>query len=273
MTVSAPDFEYIRKYIYDRSRIVLDPGKEYLVESRLNPILQERGWATMTDLVHALQSEPPNGLHHRVVEAMTTNETSFMRDLHPFDTLKRIVLPDFIQKRSTERALNMWCAASSSGQEPYSILMVMFESFPTLRDWALRFVATDIHQDMLKRTRDGRYSQLEVNRGLPAPFLIRYFQKIGIEWQVREELRRHLDLRQVNLAQSWPAMQPMDIVFMRNVLIYFDADTKRDIFRRLAMLLKPDGYLFLGGSETTFGLSDRFERLPNASAGVYRLRR
>jgi len=180
-------------------------------------------------------------------------------------------LPELIKRRAKLRQLNIWCAAASSGQEPYTILMLLRENFPELFTWKLNFIATDISQEMLERCREGCYSQLEVNRGMPAPLLVKYFQKVGNEWQIKEELRRMIELRQMNLAQAWPILQAMDIIFMRNVLIYFDIETKKAILARVRKTLKPDGYLFLGGAETTLNLDDSFKRVQSDKTAYYQI--
>jgi len=226
----------------------------------------------LQDLVARLRAQPFNGLHQKVVEAMTTNETSFFRDVHPFEALKKAVLPELIKKRATERKLNMWCAASSSGQEPYTMAMILREHFPTLANWTVRFIASDISMEMLERARAGRYSQLELNRGMPAPLLVKYFQRQGMEWQIKEDLRRMVEFRQMNLADTWPSLPEMDLVFMRNVLIYFDVPTKKEILGKVRRLLRPDGYLFLGIAETTLNLDGAFERVQFDKSGCYRLR-
>lgn len=272
MALHPNDFDYIRDLVLKRSAIVLDAGKEYLIEARLTPLARQEGLASLAELIAQLRAQSFNGLHWKVVEAMTTNETSFFRDLYPFEALKKTVLPDLLAKRATERKLHLWCAASSSGQEPYTVLMLLREHFPALATWTVRFIASDLSQEILERARAGRYSQLEVNRGLPAPLLVKYFQKQGIEWQVKEDLRRALELLQVNLAAGWPAWPPMDIIMMRNVLIYFDVATKKAILGKIRRVLRPDGYLFLGAAETTLNLDDAFERIDFARSGCYRLR-
>ncbi|MGE0679666.1 MAG: protein-glutamate O-methyltransferase CheR [Candidatus Binatia bacterium] len=272
MSLNNADFEYITKLVRDRSAIVLEAGKEYLVESRLLPIVRSEGCTSFADLVVRLRSPSANGLLKRVVEAMTTNETSFFRDLHPFEVLKKTLLPELAAKRESERRLNLWCAASSSGQEPYSIALLLREHFPLLANWTVRFMATDLSVEMVERARAGRYSQLEVNRGMPAPLLVKYFQRHGVEWQVKEELRKTVEFRQMNLLDAWAALPEMDVIFMRNVLIYFDVPTKKAILAKVRRLLRPDGYLFLGAAETTLNLDDGFERVQFDKAGCYRLR-
>lgn len=220
-----------------------------------------------------MRSSPANGLHHKVVEAMTTNETSFFRDLYPFDALWKVVIPELLAEHAASRQLNIWCAAASSGQEPYTIAMVLREHFPELATWSVQFLATDLSRQMLVRAREGRFGQLEVNRGLPAPMLLKYFEKKGMEWQVRSELREMIEFREWNLIEPWRPLPLMDIVFLRNVLIYFDVETKRSILAKMVRVLRPGGFLFLGGAETTINLGDDFERLPFERSGCYRLKR
>jgi chemotaxis protein methyltransferase CheR len=274
MPISAAEFDYVRTLIRDRAGIALESGKEYLVESRLDPLARQEGFPTLTHFIASLKSSPFSGnLHHKVVQAMTTNETSFFRDVRPFEVLKSVVLPDLIAKRGAQRALNFWCAASSTGQEPYTIAMVMREAVPTiLSTWNFRFIATDISTEVLARAIQGRYSQLEVNRGLPATFLVKYFQQEGNEWQIKADLRRMVEFREINLTEPWSTLPPMDIIFMRNVLIYFSIETKKGILAKVRQLLKPGGFLFLGSSETTLNLDDGFEPVPTDRTACYRLR-
>ncbi len=256
MPISDADFQYIRNLIYKSAAIVLEDGKAYLVESRLQPVARRHGFASLNEMIAKTRHESLNGMQWNIVEAMTTNETYFFRDVHPFEMLRGSILPELIKRRAAQRQLNLWCAAASSGQEPYTIAMILREYFPELSTWKINFLASDVSKEMLARCREGCYSQLEVNRGMPAPLLVKYFQKIGMEWQIKEELRRMIDWRQINLAQPWPALPVMDIIFMRNVLIYFDLQTKKGIMGRVSKLLKPDGYLLLGGAETTLNIDD-----------------
>lgn len=272
MPLNSADFDYICKLVRDRSAIVLDAGKEYLVESRLLPLARSEGCASLQELTLRLRTQSANGLQQKVVEAMTTNETSFFRDLHPFEVLKKTLLPELMGKRERERKLNFWCGASSSGQEPYTVAIMLREHFPTLANWSFRFLATDLSVEMVERARAGRYSQLEVNRGMPAPFLVKYFQRHGVEWHVKDELRKMIEFRAMNLVESWGAMPEMDVIFLRNVLIYFDVPTKKAILGKIRRILRPDGYLFLGAAETTLNLDDGFERMQFDKAGCYRLR-
>jgi chemotaxis protein methyltransferase CheR len=271
VAISDTDFSYVRDLIYRQAAIVLEKEKSYLVEARLSPLLRKHGFRSLTEMIAQMRRQPNNGLRFDVVEAMTTNETSFFRDIHPFELLKKKVLPDLIKRRAALRQLNIWCAAASSGQEPYTILLLLRENFPELSAWKVNFLATDISKEMLDRCREGCYSQLEVNRGLPAPLLVKYFQKIGTEWQITEKLRRLIDFRQLNLAQPWPVLPAMDVILMRNVLIYFDVETKKTILARVRKTLKPDGYFFLGGAETTLNLDDSFKRVQVDKTAYYQI--
>jgi len=273
MAISDADFRYIRDFVYKSAAIVLDDGKGYLIESRLQPLAKRSGFASVDAMIAQLRAQTQNGLHWNVVEAMTTNETYFFRDVHPLEMLKKTVFPDLIKRREKERQLNIWCAAASSGQEIYTILIILKESFPWLSSWKLNVIATDISKEMIERGREGCYTQLEVNRGLPASLLIKYFQKIGIQWQIKEELRRMVQFKEMNLAHPWPIIYPMDLVLMRNVLIYFDLQTKKEIFGRLRKVLRPDGCLVLGGAETPMGIDDAFQRVAVEKGSYYQAQR
>lgn len=271
MPVSNSDFNYIRELVFERSAIVLEEGKEYLVESHIGPVAKTEGFETIERLVEALRKNTHNGLQTKVIEALTTNETSFYRDIHPFETLKNIILPDLIKSREDTKELNIWCAASSSGQEPYSIAMLIQENFPALLNWKINFIASDISEEMLDRCRSGKYSQLEVNRGLPASHLIKYFKKDGPAWIIKKEIRERIQFQYVNLSHELPYLPKMDIVFLRNVLIYFDIEMKKKVLKQLKSVLKPDGYLFLGGAETTLNLDTSYSRMGVKYSGCYRL--
>lgn len=267
--LSTADFDYFRGLVKDRSAIVLEPGKEYLVESRLSPIMRQQGYKTLGEVINALRQRKP-GLEEKVVDAMTTNETSWFRDIHPFDAFRTVLIPELIEKRRSQRELTFWCAAASSGQEPYSLCMIMREHFPELASWRVKFVATDISPSMLERCRQARYSQLEVNRGLPASYLVKYFERSGAEWQVKSDIRNMVEFKLLNLAESWPMMAAQfDVVFIRNVLIYFDRDTKRKILQGIKRVLRPDGVLMLGSSETTFNIDDSWTSRPLGKTIVY----
>jgi chemotaxis protein methyltransferase CheR len=271
MTIAAASYAYVRELVHRRSAIYLEDGKEYLVESRLQPIVQASGEHTLDRLVSRLRSSPEGSLHAQVVEAMTTNETSWFRDRHPYDALESVILPDLLACRARERRLTVWSAATASGQEAYSIAMVLHERLAAHPGWDLRVLASDLSEQMVRRTRAGRYSQLEINRGLPAARLVRHFSRAGTEWQVNEPLRRLVEVRQLNLAAPFPPLPPIDVTFLRNVLIYFRVDSRRQILQRVRQVLRPGGYLVLGAAETTLDV-DAFERVPHDKATVYRLR-
>ena len=272
MSLAPADFDYIRDVVRRHSAIVLDPGKEYLVESRLVPLAREQGERSIATLVAKMRTERTGQLTSRVVDAMTTNETSFFRDSHPFEAVRRHVLPALVQARAAERRLRIWCGASSSGQEPYSLAMVLQSVLAGSPGWSASLLATDLSAEMLQRTKDGRYSQLEVNRGLPVAMLVKHFDKVGTQWQVKPELRAMVSTRPLNLAVPFPPLGSFDVVFLRNVLIYFDAPTKRAVLARVRRVMRPDGHLFLGAAETTLGIDDAFERVVLDRATAYRLR-
>lgn len=270
MAMTAKTFEYVRQLVLSRSAIVLEPGKEYLVESRLLPLAKVHGFADLDAFVDAMAANSFNTMHRQAVEAMTTNETSFFRDIHPFDALRTSIIPELITRKSASRQLNIWCAAASTGQEPYSLAMLLREHFPVLASWKVTFIATDLSTQVLAKARSGRYGQLEVNRGLPAPLLVKYFTKDGTEWVVKDELRNMIDYRELNLIENWPAMPTLDLVMIRNVLIYFDVPTKKKILGNIRQRMAPHGYLMLGGAETTMGIDEQFERVQIDKGVAYR---
>lgn len=272
MPLNAQEFSYIQSLVRERSAIVLEQDKMYLVESRLTPVAREEGLSNLSELVTKLRAKPYNGLHVKVVEAMTTNETSFFRDLHPFNALREKLIPDLIQKRAGVRGINIWCAACSSGQEPFTIAMMLRETFPQLNSWKIDILATDLSLEILGRGKDGRYSQLEVNRGLPVAYLMKYFTKEGMEWRLKDEIRKMVRFAEMNLIGNWPVMPKMDLVFLRNVLIYFNVETKKSILGRARKVLAPDGGLFLGAAETTFNVDDAYQRNEVGKASYYTLK-
>lgn len=272
MALSPTDFQYVSQLVRQKAAIVLEIEKSYLLEARLTPLARAEGYPSLDAMVARMRAQPMHGLQRKVVEAMTTNETSFFRDLHPFEALKRVVLPEVIRRRAAERRLHVWCAACSSGQEPHTVAMTLLEHFPELASWAIRITATDLSGEMVARSRAGRYGQIEVNRGLPAELLVKYFEKRGMEWQVKPEVQRLCEFRELNLIEPWGPLPVMDVIFLRNVLIYFDVDTKRAILGNIRRVLQPWGYLFLGGAETTINLGDGFERVQFDKAGCYRLK-
>jgi chemotaxis protein methyltransferase CheR len=271
-TVDPASFEYVRQLVRQHSAIALEPNKGYLVDSRLTPLAKQFGHASLTEWVSELRSKPFGSNHTRLIEAMTTNETSFFRDLHPFEALRDQILPEIIRKRAAQRTLNIWSAACSTGQEPYTIAISLREHFPQLASWNVRILATDLSTAALEKAKEGVYSQAEINRGLPAALLVKYFQRNGLHWKLQPELKRGIDFQRLNLIESWPTFPMMDIVFLRNVLIYFTPDVKRTILGNVRKRMTPDGMLLLGGAETTIGLDDSFVRMNLGKGAAYRLK-
>jgi chemotaxis protein methyltransferase CheR len=265
------DYEVICRLLRERSAIVLEPGKQYLVEARLAPLVRKLNLASISALVATLRSPRDNGLPRQIVEAMVTTESSFFRDHLPFEALRRNVLPELIGRRRAERCLRIWCAACSHGQEPYSIALLLREHFPELSSWRISILATDISAEALARAKLGHFSQIEANRGLPATLLVKYFQQHGTDWHLKPTICQMVDFRQMNLADPWPAMPRMDLVLLRNVMIYFEVETKKSILARLTRVLHPHGYLLLGSAETTLNLHDSYHRIEALKAGFYQL--
>jgi chemotaxis protein methyltransferase CheR len=265
--VTPLDYEFLRKLLKERSGLDLSSDKQYLVESRLIPLARKAGLPGIPELVARLRGgiDP---LTTEVVEAMTTNETFFFRDKVPFDHLKQAVLPALVQARAGRRSLRIWCAASSTGQEPYSIAMCVKE-FAGLSGWRVEIVATDLSQAVLEKARSGLFSQFEVQRGLPIQMLVKHFTQVGEMWQINADIRGMVQHRQLNLLQDFSHLGTFDVIFCRNVLIYFDQDTKINIFNRLAKATEADGFLVLGAAETVVGLTDVFKPFPDRR-GLYR---
>jgi len=265
--VTPLDYEFLRKFLKERSGLDLSSDKQYLVESRLIPLARRVGLPGIAELVMRLKglADP---LASEVVAAMTTNETFFFRDKIPFDHLKETIFPALVQARASRRGLRIWCAASSSGQEPYSIAMIVKE-FAALSGWRVEIVATDLSQAVLEKSKAGIFSQFEVQRGLPIQMLVKYFTQTGELWQLNADIRAMVQHRQLNLLQDFSHLGTFDVIFCRNVLIYFDQDTKIGIFDRLARVLEPDGVLALGASESVVGISDAFRPYPD-KRGLYR---
>jgi chemotaxis protein methyltransferase CheR len=269
MTLTATSFDWVRQLVHRESAIVLAPGKEYLVEARLLPIARSMGLPDVGQLVDSVRTRPSPESTRKIVEALTTNETSWFRDGDPFTALTSTVLPSLLSARGPAERLQIWSAACSSGQEPYTIAMLLEDAMPNAST-RVAITATDLSREMVERTRAGRFSQLEVNRGLPAPMLVRHFTRAGNEWQVSPSLRRMVTASECNLAAPLPRMGPFDVVYLRNVLIYFDLPTKQAILRRVRELMRPDGWLFLGAAETTLGVDDSWSRVVLGRTSAYR---
>ena len=269
MTLTTTSFDWVRQLVHRESAIVLAPGKEYLVEARLLPIARSMGLPDVGQLVDSVRNRPSPESTRKIVEALTTNETSWFRDGDPFTALTSTVLPSLLAARGPVERLQIWSAACSSGQEPYTIAMLLEDAMPGAST-RVAITATDLSREMVERTRAGKFSQLEVNRGLPAPMLVRHFTRAGSEWQVSPSLRRKVTATECNLAAPLPRMGPFDVVYLRNVLIYFDLPTKQAILRRVRALMRPDGWLFLGAAETTLGVDDSWERVVIGRSSAYR---
>ncbi len=261
------DYDFLRKLLKERSGLDLSADKQYLVESRLIPLARKSGMPGIAELVQKMKSGAET-LTSEVVEAMTTNETFFFRDKIPFDHLRETVLPAMLKARANRRSLRIWSAACSTGQEPYSIAMCLKEKAQELSGWRVEIVATDLSQEVLEKAKSGIYSQFEVQRGLPVQLLVKYFTQVGEHWQINPEIRAMVQHRPLNLLQDFAHLGKFDVIFCRNVLIYFDQGTKTNIFGRLAKSLEPDGMLLLGAAETVVGISDAFR--PHAERrGLY----
>jgi chemotaxis protein methyltransferase CheR len=270
MTLSQAEFAYVSQLVRKEASIVLAPGKEYLVEARLIPVARAVGAANVNEFLAELQRRPNPANQRRIIDALTTNETSWFRDREPFLALTDVVLPELIKSRASTRKIRVWSAASSSGQEAYSLAITLQENLPP--GWSYEIMGTDISTVMIERAEKAEYSQVEVNRGLPAQQLVQYFERSGAHWRITQQLRKNVSFRLMNLTAPLPAMQPFDIVFLRNVLIYFDVATKRTVLQNASKLLRPDGWLFLGAAETTIGIDDNYERVAAGRTSAYRVR-
>ena len=261
-------FDVISKLLKERSGLVLSQDKAYLLESRLGPVARKWEFAGFDQLCQALRVGGNEELIRDVTEAMTTNESFFFRDTKPFDLFRDTVLPHMLQARSGRRSFRIWCAACSSGQEPYSLAMILKEKAVELSGWNVEIVATDLSNEILKKAIAGEYSQFEVQRGLPVTLLVKYFTQEGERWQIKPEIRDMVRFRAFNLLDEPTVLGHFDVVFCRNVLIYFDQPTKSQVLERIAKLLANDGFLFLGGAETVLGLTDKFQMIPG-KRGIY----
>lgn len=269
--VSGADFDYIRGLVKENTSIALDTTKVYLVNARLLPIARDAGFDSVVALIRHLRSQPFGDLHIDAVEAIVTTETSFFRDFFPFEALRQEVIPELMaERRGGNRSLTIWSAGCSSGQEPYSMAMMLREAFPELATWHTRILASDISRGMLEKSKTGTYSQTEVNRGLPAPMLVKFFRQNGTTWTLNDEIRNMVSFFYHNLARDLPSLPPVDILAMRNVLIYFDVETKRLVLERIRRYLRPGGLLILGTAETTLNLDERFDRVRIGRAVFYR---
>ena len=266
--MNVDDFNLLSKLIKDRSGLTLTKDKAYLLESRLLPVARKWNLKSLDELVMRLRTRSEAGLVRDVVEAMTTNESFFFRDIKPFDQFKQVVLPYLLQARGTNRTIKIWSAACSSGQEPYTLGMMLKEEKQKLIGWNVDILATDLSTEILAKAQAGLYSQFEVQRGLPIQLLVKYFKQAGDRWQIDSAIREMVRYRPFNLLDDLSGLGQFDIIFCRNVLIYFDQPTKQMVLERMAKQLAPDGFLYLGGAETVVGITDKFQPMAN-HRGIY----
>jgi chemotaxis protein methyltransferase CheR len=264
------DFQYLGRLLKERSGLTLGDDKGYLLENRLVPVARRHGLKDLDDLVASLRGGGGEALVRDVVEAMTTNESFFFRDKKPFDQFTSIVLPHLLKARAASRSFRIWSAACSSGQEPYSLAMILRENAAKLSGWRYEIVATDISREILAKAKAGIYSQFEVQRGLPISLLVKYFKQDGEKWQIDPSLRAMVQFRELNLLEDMRALGTFDVIFCRNVLIYFDQTTKGRVLARMAQVMADDGFLYLGGAETVLGITDRFQPI-TGERGIYGL--
>lgn len=262
------DYDFLRTCLKVRSGLVLSADKQYLVESRLLPVARKAGLANLAELVTALKLAQDTALMTTVVEAMTTNESFFFRDKMPFEHFRSTIMPALFAARRSSRTIRIWCAAAATGQEPYSLAMCLKEMEGEIAGWRIELLATDLSSEVLEKARSGRYTQFEVQRGLPIQLLIRHFAQSGELWQIAPDIRAMVRYRQLNLLADFTQLGTFDLIFCRNVLIYFDQVTKTDVLNRLARVMAQDGFLVLGAAETVVGLTDRF-KMVHDKRGLY----
>ncbi len=270
MPLAAPVMEFVRRMVLDRSGISLDASQDYLVEARLAPLARDDGFRSVDDFIDHARDSGTETLHERITEALTTNETSFMRDPALFDAIVKHALPELILARANERKLTIWSAACSTGQEPYSVAILLRSRFPQVADWDVKIVGTDLCESVLGRAQEGRYTAIEANRGMPATLLIKYFERVGLDWRVRPEIRAMVEFTKLNLIGSWPPLPMFDLILLRNVLIYFDVPVKQRVIKSARKVLRPDGYLVMGAAETLYTVDDSFARIQWEKAVAYR---
>jgi chemotaxis protein methyltransferase CheR len=262
------EFEYLSGVLHERSGLVVTKEKIYLLETRLTPLTKKHGIDGLGNLVGKLRNGGGEPLLNEVVDAMTTNETFFFRDKSPFDQFKETVLPNLLELRGVQKSIRIWCAACSTGQEPYSISMLLKEDAAKLAGWRTDIVATDLSKEAMDKAKVGLYSQFEVQRGLPVQFMVKYFKQMNETWQIDSAIRAMVNFRPLNLLEDFRGLGRFDVVYCRNVLIYFDRETKAAVLDRVHQVMSPDGYLFLGGSETVLGITDSFRPI-KGMRGLY----
>jgi chemotaxis protein methyltransferase CheR len=270
MACSDSDYEYLRGIVMAQSANLIDPSRNILFDTRLTPIARRSGAANLEDFVNMLKAGKPAHLHRAVAEAMTINETSFFRDITPFELLRKVVFPRLIEQRTQNRRLRIWSAASSTGQEAYSLAMLVAEYFPDLAQWDVKIIGTDISRHVVDYAQKGRYRRLEVNRGLPARMLLKYMVRDGEEWEVVPRIRSMCEFQYANLCASMPQLPVFDLVMLRNVLLYFSQYDRKTLFREIHRKTTPDGYLILGNAEQAEDSTNLFKVEFAANSYFYR---
>ncbi|MEI9811352.1 MAG: protein-glutamate O-methyltransferase CheR [Acidobacteriota bacterium] len=265
--IQPENYRYLQDFIYRESGIVLEAEKQYLLDARLLGLAREEGVKTLNDLCALLRAAQRPQLKQKVVDAMTTNETYFMRETAHYDALRTTIIPELLKIRSDTRRLRFWSAASSTGQEAFSLGMMLLDM--GLSDWNIEILGTDLCTRVLERARGASFSQLEMNRGLPSTYLLKYFRRAGLQWELKDEVKRMAKFQAFDLRGSMRALGPFDAVFCRNVLIYFDLPTKSKIVEEIHGTLFRGGHLFLGSTETSLPVSSNFERKSIGDATVY----
>ncbi len=265
--IHADNYKFLQEHVYSQAGIVLQADKHYLFEARLTPIVRQLGLGSINDLCALLKATRPQEVGRQVVEAMTTNETYFFRDPAHYEAIKTVLLPRLKEERKDTKKLRFWSAAASTGQESYSLAMMLLEN--GLSDWNIQILGTDYSSPVLERAKLGKYQQIEVNRGLPAALMVKHFRRSGVDWQLSDAVRRMVRFETIDLRKSMRALGPFDLVFCRNVMIYFDAETKKNILKEIHGTLFRGGWLLLGGAETAFGFEEWFERKTIGGTIVY----
>ncbi|MDJ0948524.1 MAG: protein-glutamate O-methyltransferase CheR [Alphaproteobacteria bacterium] len=265
------DIQFLTTFLKDKSGLVITPDKTYLLENRLQPVVRTHSLESIDQLADLVRAGAREDLETAVVEAMTTNESFFFRDMTPFDNFRDVVLPYLIKTRAASKRIRLWSAAASTGQEPYSLAMLLKEVGGPISDWTIEILGTDLDTEVLNRARDGIYTQFEVQRGLPIQLLVKYFAQVGDKWQIDPSIRKMVNYRQHNLLNGAGLLGVFDVIFCRNVLIYFDNDTKKQVLDDMGRIMTPDGILFLGGAETVLGVTESFVPMPGVR-GTYALK-
>jgi chemotaxis protein methyltransferase CheR len=270
MACSDSDYDYLRGLVMEQSANLIDSSRNALFDTRLTPIARVSGAADLEEFVNMLKAGRPAHLHRAVAEAMTINETSFFRDIAPFEMLRQVVFPQLIEERAEKRRLRIWSAASSTGQEAYSLAMLIAEHFPNLAQWDVKIIGTDISRHVVDYAQRGRYRRLEVNRGLPARMLLKYMVREGDEWEVIPRVRAMCEFRYANLCAPMPQLPAFDLVMLRNVLLYFSQHDRRELFKEIYQKIVSGGYLVLGNAEQAEDSTNLFEVEFAANCYFYR---